>query len=127
MQVTRLNTVERCYEVGLDYNITKITYIMDFVARYEHNSVKFNCQVIIKMPQVPCHPQQLDQLRDLLCVRISVPPRTFHLGEEQTSEDLLAKGGRLCNKGWKEIINDDKQQIDYLEAASSLSEKCLYR
>ena len=86
MQVTRLNTVERCYEVGLDYNITKITYIMDFVARYEHNYVKFNCQVIIKkIPQVPCHPQQFDQLCDLLCVRISVPPGTFDLGEEQNS------------------------------------------
>ena len=34
LQVTRLNTVERCYELGLDYNITKITYILDFVARY---------------------------------------------------------------------------------------------
>ena len=34
LQVTRLNTVERCYERGLDYNITKITYILDFIARY---------------------------------------------------------------------------------------------
>ena len=95
--MTRLNTVERCFEVGLDYNITKITYIFDFVARYEHNSVKFKCHVIIKWPKVPCHPQQFDQLCDLLCVRISVPPRTFNLGEEQTSEDLLAKGRRLYN------------------------------
>ena len=53
---------------------------------------KCKCQVI--WPQVPCHTQQLDQLRDLLCVWISVPPRTFDFGEEQTSKNFLAKGER---------------------------------
>ena len=58
----------------------------------KNNHIILNKKSNIKCPQVPCYSQQLDQLRDLLCVWISVSPRTFDFGEEQTSADLLTKG-----------------------------------
>ena len=66
---------------------------------------KCKCQVV--WPQVPCHTQQLDQLRDLLCVWISVPPRTFDFGEEQTSENLVTKGESEHLKTWREFFYYD--------------------
>ena len=34
IQVTRLNTVEQCFEADEDYHVSKLTYILDFVARF---------------------------------------------------------------------------------------------
>ena len=34
VEVTQLSTVEQCYEQGLPYNISKQTYLLDFVARF---------------------------------------------------------------------------------------------
>ena len=34
IEVTHLNTVEKCYEHGLDYNVSRQTYILDFLARF---------------------------------------------------------------------------------------------
>ena len=34
VEVTQLSTVEQCYEQGLPYNISKQTYLMDFLARF---------------------------------------------------------------------------------------------
>ena len=33
IEVTQLSTVEECYEHGLDYHVSKQTYILDFLAR----------------------------------------------------------------------------------------------
>ena len=32
--MTKLNTVEFCYESGRDYNISRETYIIDYIARF---------------------------------------------------------------------------------------------
>ena len=34
IEVTQLTTVEECYEHGLDYHVSKQTYILDFLARF---------------------------------------------------------------------------------------------
>ena len=34
IEVTQLKTVEQCYEHGLDYQVSKQTYILDFLARF---------------------------------------------------------------------------------------------
>ena len=34
IEVTQLSTVEECYEHGLDYHVSKQTYILDFLARF---------------------------------------------------------------------------------------------
>ena len=34
IEVTQLSTVELCYQQGQDFNILKITYLLDFTARF---------------------------------------------------------------------------------------------
>ena len=34
VEVTQLREVEQCYENGLDYHVSKQTYILDFIARF---------------------------------------------------------------------------------------------
>ena len=41
-QVTQLTRIEMCYEAGLDYYQEKLTYILDFLARF---LVVINCSI----------------------------------------------------------------------------------
>jgi hypothetical protein len=50
VEVTQLSTVEQCYQHGLPYNISKHTYLLDFLARFLvilNSSINFIIYILV--------------------------------------------------------------------------------
>ena len=87
IEVTQLSTVEECYEHGLSYNISKMIYLLDFIARFLvilNSSLNFIIYILVG-----------SEFRTKLYGAFNIPKRMRRLSDPR----LSYKGSQLRCQG----------------------------